>query len=179
MLLGVFYIGSARVGIVLRQNVEHAREWNVIAGELVAVHFNLIRLDLAALTVDLNDAGDKPHLRGDGPVQNRAQLHWSLAGTSYFELVNFSQPGRDRSHLRHTHAGRNRLSCLRQAFADQVPTKVGVHAVLEIDGHIRKAVFRGGLDVSDARQPGHGCFYWKRQQLLDFQRRQAGSACED
>ena len=36
--------------------LEHAREWDVIPGELVAIHFDLIRLHLPALAVDFNDA---------------------------------------------------------------------------------------------------------------------------
>ena len=69
-------VAAADVGVVAsagRRRRRSSTSWYV--AELVGVELDLVRLQLAAVRVDLGHARDLAELVGDEPVEDRPQLH--------------------------------------------------------------------------------------------------------
>src|SRR5690606_28332451 len=105
------HVAAARVGVVILECLEDVVEAQVQRVQTVGVDLNLIRLELAAEGVDLNDARKRPELVADVPVEDRAQLHEGVAVgrvrlarlthglAANLELVDLTEPARDRTKL--------------------------------------------------------------------------------
>ena len=166
-------IAAADVGVVRPQGVEHVGHRELVRPQLVGVELDLVRLQLAAVRVDLGHAGHAAELVGDEPVEDRPQLHRRharLLGRLDLELEDLAERRRDRPERRRAVARRDRRGGAAEPLADELPGPVDVGPLVEDDRHHRDPELRDRADLLDVGQAAHRPLDRERQERLDLQR---------
>ncbi|MET3785105.1 hypothetical protein ABIC24_002732 [Methylobacterium radiotolerans] len=170
LLVVVLDIGAPAGGVVVGQRREDLGEADAVAAERVGRDPDLVGRHLAAVDVDVGDAGGELQLRRDRPLQGAAELHRRVGGPAQLELVDLAEAGRHRAHLRVADACRHHALGRRQALEHLTARLGDRHPVREGDVDRRDPGPRGRADPGQARRPRHGVLHREGDEPLDLQR---------
>ena len=179
LLLGVFDIAAAEVGVVVRDGDDDIVQSKVVTSERLRIDFDGVLLGLASPGVDLADARHGEQRVPHGPVMKGLLVHQRHSRRLHGVLIHLSEGGRHRVHKRLQAAGNASLHLI-EAFGHQLPDQVLVHRVIEDDCDHRQVEFGGGTYQLQLRHAHHGRLNGKGDELLDLNRGHAGALhCND
>src|ERR1700676_2860485 len=93
--------GCAAAGaVVALDGGEHVTDRKPVTGQRLRRDLDLVRLQLTAIGVYVDDAGHLAQARGDLPVEDGAQIHPRGVAPAHLELVDLAEAGGDRPELR-------------------------------------------------------------------------------
>src|SRR5690606_30872778 len=152
----------------------HRLEADVVGHELVRVDLHLVRLQLAAVRVDLDDPGHRPQFEGDVPFEDGAQVHQGLTLATHLELIDLAQPTADGAHGWRAQPLGNGSPGDWQTLEDQPPHEIEIQALFEVDvdGGQPEAGHRS--NVGNAGQAAHRGFDREGDEALHLQRTEPG-----
>ncbi len=140
------------------EGLDHIADAQLVRGELIGVEADLVLLLEAAKRQDFGNALNGLERILDHPVCDLAHHDNGALPRLVDEAVihDDAEPRGNRSHLWRAEPLGDGLAGFAEAFADDLPGKIDVCAVLEIDVDDGQAEIRGGTDLLDLRQAGHG-----------------------
>jgi hypothetical protein len=136
------------------------------------------RLVEPSLRVDFGDPL-AAQLRGDFPVENRAELHGGVPFAAHFELQDLSQRSGHRAHLGVAVSGRDFVLGANQPLGDEVSRPVDVGAIFKDDRDDRQAELRRAAQLVEPWETGHGPFDGIGDVPLDFEGREGPRGGDD
>ena len=162
---------AAGVGAEALQRAFHLLERDAEGAHRRRIRRNPELPDLAADRDDLGDAGDGQQARPDDEIGNLAHLHRACRLRRHGKHEDLPHDGVDRPHLRRDVGGKLLLD-EPKPLGDLLTIAEDVGAPVELDIDDRQADARDRAHARDAGQPVHLCLDRKRDELLDFGRRE-------
>ena len=150
----VFALLDAAGAVVAAVHLDRAAKQlmgNAACRKCIAERHDLEGPHVAAERVDVGNPRNRSERGTDDPIEQAAPLGERQLGTVDGEHEHFAERARDRREPA-AHALGQVARDIGQAFGDLVARPVDVGAILEVNGDVRKRVFRGGAQDLLVRQ---------------------------
>ena len=175
----LFYITTSGILVIAAQCIVHIADGDIERIQGIRIDSHFILLQVSSEAVDFHNAWNTRKLSFHNPVLNGTQLHgiiFILIPGSHFQyiLIDFTQTGGNRHHLRHTQLRRYFSGHGLYLLIHQLTGIQCGHTFLEHHGHQRQAETGHGTNFLHIHDVAHGHFYRKSNQLFHLLRGQSG-----